>query len=371
MLLRQPVDGRPYAALVIPEHRDLLGGVRRGIGLVSASHVDVTPRLAARDVDGAPVHEDAEPGANRSAVGVEPSGSAPQVDEPLLNRVLCEGRVPKHAKRDAAGDREVAFVKLGERGVVASSRACKQLGIGGVQILSHILIDRGNGRPVTIPTVRGGPGGARSGATQQEARLLDALRNGDETAFVQVVDCFTPAMLRLARVYGLTAPAAEDVVQETWVRVLGALEGFEGRSSFRTWLFAILANCARERAGSERRSVPVSDFGAESDSAAEEGRFFPAGHPRWAGMWTTLVDSWETVPDDRLLAGEARGRFSAAIDELPARHAAVFVLRDVEGWSSDEVCELLDLSPENQRVLLHRARARLRAGLEEYLEGGA
>jgi len=215
-----------------------------------------------------------------------------------------------------------------------------------------------------VEAERSGPAGGRAG---EEARLVNALRNGHEVAFAEVVDRFTPAMLRLARVYGLGADAAEDVVQETWVRVLRSLDGFEGRSSFRTWLFAILGNCARQRSETERRSVPVSDFDHEGAASVDESRFFPAEHPRWAGMWTTLVDSWETIPDERLLAGEARDRFREAIEALPARYATVFVLRDVEGWSSDEVCVLLDLSAENQRVLLHRARTRLRAALEEYL----
>lgn len=209
--------------------------------------------------------------------------------------------------------------------------------------------------------------GKTSERASEESLFVDALRSGDETAFAQAVDRFTPAMLRLARVYGLGVDAAEDVVQETWLRVLRSLDQFEGRSSFRTWLFAILGNCARGRSEAERRSVPVSSFESEGGPAVEESRFFPAQHPRWAGMWTTLVDSWETLPDERLLAGEARDRFREAIDALPTRYAAVFVLRDVEGWSSDEVCVVLELSPENQRVLLHRARTRLRAALEEYL----
>ena len=214
----------------------------------------------------------------------------------------------------------------------------------------------------------GDPEGAvASDAKGEESRLVAALRHGDETAFVQVVDRFTPAMLRLARVYGLGADAAEDVVQETWLRVLRSLDRFEERSSFRTWLFAILGNCARSRSEAERRSVPVAGLEGDASPAVDESRFFPADHPRWAGMWTTLVDSWETIPDERLLAGEARERFRDAIEALPARYATVFVLRDVEGWSSDEVCVLLDLSPENQRVLLHRARTRLRAALEQYL----
>jgi len=209
--------------------------------------------------------------------------------------------------------------------------------------------------------------GSTSGRASEESRFVDALRSGDETAFAQAVDRFTPAMLRLARVYGLGVDAAEDVVQEAWLRVVRSLDQFEGRSSFRTWLFVILGNCARGRSEAERRSVPVSGFEGEGSPAVDESRFFPAQHPRWAGMWTTLVDSWETLPDERLLAREARDRFREAIDALPARYAAVFVLRDVEGWSSDEVCVVLDLSPENQRVLLHRARTRLRAALEEYL----
>ena len=200
-----------------------------------------------------------------------------------------------------------------------------------------------------------------------ESRLIDALRRGDEQAFASVVDRFTPTMLRLARVYGVPAEAAEDVVQETWLRVLRSLDRFESRSSFRTWLFAIFANCARSRAGADRRSVSVSTLDEAAGSGIDESRFFSPQHPRWAGMWTTLVDSWETVPDERLLADEARAHLRIAVEALPARYAAVFVLRDVEGWSADEVCVLLDLSPENQRVLLHRARTRLRAGLEEYV----
>jgi len=211
-------------------------------------------------------------------------------------------------------------------------------------------------------------GGRAAGqSASEESLFVEALRGGDELAFAHAVDRFTPAMLRLARVYGLGAEACEDVVQETWLRVLRSLDQFGGRSSFRTWLFAILGNCALGRARADRRFVSVSSTESEGGPAVDESRFFPAQHPRWAGAWTTLVDSWETIPDERLLAGEARDRFRAAIDELPARHAAVFVLRDVEGWSSDEVCLVLELSPENQRVLLHRARTRLRTALEEYL----
>ena len=210
---------------------------------------------------------------------------------------------------------------------------------------------------------------AGQGTLVDEARIVAALRAGDEAVFADVVSRYTPAMLRVARSFGLEMNAAEDAVQEAWVRVLKALEKFEGRSSFQTWLFTILGNCSRHRASAELKAVPMPSLGEEdAGPTVDESRFFPADHPRWAGMWSTLVDAWEAIPDERLLAGEARERIAAAVDSLPERYGAVFYLRDVEGWASDEVCAILDLTPENQRVLLHRARARVRAALEEYFE---
>ena len=202
-----------------------------------------------------------------------------------------------------------------------------------------------------------------------ESRLVRGLKAGDESVFAETVDRFTPSMLRVARGFGLTAAAAEDAVQEAWVRVLRSLDRFEGRSSFRTWLFVILGNCARRRAAKEPRSVSLNSGGGAAEPAVAESRFFAADHPRWAGMWTTLVNSWDSIPEERLLAEETRNVLRAAIDALPERYSAVFVLRDVEGWPSEDVCALLSLTPENQRVLLHRARTRIRAALEEYLEG--
>lgn len=211
-------------------------------------------------------------------------------------------------------------------------------------------------------------GVAATTAGTTETRLVQGLRAGDESVFVEVVDQFTPSMLRVARGYGLSAAAAEDTVQEAWLRVLKSLDRFEGRSSFRTWLFVILGNCARRRAATERRSVSLEASSTTAEPAVAESRFFPADHPRWAGMWTTLVDSWDSIPEERLLAEETRKRFRAAIDALPERYTVVFVLRDVEGWPSEDVCTLLGLTPENQRVMLHRARSRIRAALEEYLD---
>jgi RNA polymerase sigma-70 factor (ECF subfamily) len=210
-------------------------------------------------------------------------------------------------------------------------------------------------------------GVATTRAGSSESRLVQGLKAGDEGVFGEIVDRFTPSMLRVARAYGLTAAAAEDAVQEAWLKVLRSLDRFEGRSSFRTWLFVILGNCARRRGATERRTVSLEPDAAEP--AVAESRFFGADHPRWAGMWTTLVDPWERIPEERLLAEETRERFRAAIDALPERYTVVFVLRDVEGWPSEDVCAVLGLTPENQRVLLHRARTRIRAALEQYLEG--
>lgn len=170
-------------------------------------------------------------------------------------------------------------------------------------------------------------------------------------------------MLRIARLYASSHAVAEEIVQDTWVRVLGAIDAFEGRSSLRTWIFAILENCARRRMEREGRSLPFAALDARAP-IVEPTRFFPPDHPRWAGMWTTLVDSWRDKPQDYLESNETRAAIIEAIRALPPNYATVFVLRDVEGWPSGEVCELLGISAENQRVLLHRARNRVRASLE-------
>ena len=204
-----------------------------------------------------------------------------------------------------------------------------------------------------------------------ETSLLNRLLRGDEHAFDELVDALGPAMLRVAKLYVGSEAVAEEVVQEAWIRVLRSLRSFEGRSSLRTWIFVILGNVARTRGEREGRSTPLSAFENYADEpSVDPERFFPASHPRWAGMWSTLVDSWETAPHEQLLASEARVRLKEAFLELPDRYAVVFMLRDVEGWPSEEVCAALGISPENQRVLLHRARSRLRARLEEYFERG-
>lgn len=205
-------------------------------------------------------------------------------------------------------------------------------------------------------------------ALRSDQRLLAGLRAGHESAFVELVERYGPSMLRVAGLYVRSSHVAEEIVQETWVRILGSLEGFEGRSSLRTWIFVVLGNCARRRAELEARSTPLADPDAGEPGPSVEGaRFFADDHPRWPRAWATPVAEWGELPESRLLSDEAVAKFQEAIAALPARYVTVITLRDLEDWSADEVCTLLDLSPENQRVLLHRARTRVRAALEAYL----
>lgn len=203
----------------------------------------------------------------------------------------------------------------------------------------------------------------------EDTLLLERLRAGDEAAFESLLRAYGGSMLRVARLYVRTQAVAEEVVQDTWLRVLESLDRFEGRSSLRTWIFVILGNVARTRAEREARSVPIASLDDdEAEPSVSADRFFAANHPRWAGMWSTLVDSWESVPDERLLGAEGREQLRKVVERLPPNYAAVFTLRDIEGWPAKEVCTLLGLTAENQRVLLHRARARIRSALEEYFE---
>jgi RNA polymerase sigma-70 factor, ECF subfamily len=204
----------------------------------------------------------------------------------------------------------------------------------------------------------------------EEASLLEALRLGEESAFVALVDRYQGALVRLATVYVHDRAIAEDVVQETWLAVLRGLAGFEGRASLKTWLFRILVNRARTRAGREVRSVSFSSLeGADVDSfepAVEPGRFRPADDPRWPGHWL-VAPSAEDLPEERLLADELAERVRAEVSKLPSAQRQVVTMRDIDGWTSEEVCHVLDLSEANQRVLLHRGRSRMRAALEAYL----
>lgn len=200
-----------------------------------------------------------------------------------------------------------------------------------------------------------------------ETEVVRALRAGDEPTFLALVKEHHPAMLRVAEGFTGDRAVAEEVVQESWLGVLEGLAGFEGRSSLRTWLFTIVANCARSRARREARSTPLSAFDEAVEPAVDPARFLPEDHPRWPGHWSSPPEEWAEA---KLLTREALGFVAIAIAALPAAQRQVIVLRDVEGCTAAEACVLLELSEGNQRVLLHRARSKVRASLEKALGGG-
>ena len=215
--------------------------------------------------------------------------------------------------------------------------------------------------PTLVPT------GAATWIDDPDAELLARLRRGDEAAFLELVQRYGPVMMRIALTYVRVPSVAEEVVQDTWMGALKSLERFEGRSTLRTWLLRILANQARTRGAREARCVPFSTLvGDDEPSVAPERFQGPDG--RFPGGWASFPADWETIPEERILARETLREVEAAIRALPPSQQEVIVLRDVEGWSAEEVCATLDLSPGNQRVLLHRARSRVRGALELYLE---
>jgi RNA polymerase sigma-70 factor (ECF subfamily) len=189
-----------------------------------------------------------------------------------------------------------------------------------------------------------------------DQELVDRLRSGDETAFAELVRRYHRLMLRVARGYVRTDAVAEEVVQEAWLAVVRGIERFEGRSSFKTWLLRIVANRAMTSGAKEARSVPV-------EPSVSADHFVPEGEPG-AGAWSTPPEPW---PEDQLLAGETRAVIDRAIEELPPLQRAVVSMRDIEGLSSEEVQEMLDISAANQRVLLHRGRQKVREALYAYL----
>ncbi len=205
------------------------------------------------------------------------------------------------------------------------------------------------------------------GTAEGDDALVAALRAGDESAFAGLVDRYYGPMLRLARQFVATKEAAEDVVQETFLGVIQGIDRFEGRSSLRTWMFRILVNRARTRGEREGRTRPFSalSLGLDTDEpAVDPDRFVREG--RWSGFWSAPPSPAE-LPEASVLAGELGAQLQAALDTLPAAQRVVIDLRDVKGFSSAEVCELLDISEGNQRVLLHRARSKARAAFEQLL----
>jgi RNA polymerase sigma-70 factor (ECF subfamily) len=206
-----------------------------------------------------------------------------------------------------------------------------------------------------------------------DADLLAALRAGDEDAFTWMVDRYHAPLRRTARLYVATDAQADDVVQETWIALLRGVDRFEQRSSLKTWLYGILMNIARTRGVKEARTIPFSSaadaMSDGSEPAFDPDRFRPADDPDWPGHWASLPPAWEHEPEARLLASETLAIVAAAIEALPPAQREVITLRDMEGWSASEVCNVLALTETNQRVLLHRGRAKVRGALESYFEG--
>jgi len=213
---------------------------------------------------------------------------------------------------------------------------------------------------------REGPDATRGAAlpllTPEDRALVERLRAGDEATFLAFVEKNHRAMIRVAMGYVSSEGIAEEVVQEAWVGILQGLAKFEGRCPLRAWMFRILINCAKMRGGREARSVPFSAL--ESDNPEGERRpvetFRPPDDPRWPGHWARGPERWT---DERLADAEALTRIKAEIEKLPPNQRQVITLRDIEDWDSAEVCEALGISEANQRVLLHRARTRVRQAL--------
>jgi RNA polymerase sigma-70 factor (ECF subfamily) len=206
-----------------------------------------------------------------------------------------------------------------------------------------------------------------------DVTLITALRDGDEGAFTWLLDHYHAPLHRTARMYVATDAHADEVVQETWVAVLRGIDRFEQRSSLKTWLYRILMNIARTRGVKESRTIPFSSAVGAMDDGAEPAfdadRFRPPDDPDWPGHWASFPLDWEHQPESRLLAGETMTLVASIIETLPPAQREVLTLRDVEGWTSVEVCNALGLTETNQRVLLHRGRAKIRRALESYFEG--
>jgi RNA polymerase sigma-70 factor (ECF subfamily) len=198
--------------------------------------------------------------------------------------------------------------------------------------------------------------------------IVAGLRAGDEVVFAQLFSVLNGMLLRMAHNYAPSRAVAEEIVQETWLGVVTGIDRFEGRSSLRTWVVQILLNVARTRSTREARSIPFASAGPPGEEAEpiDPDRFFGDDHDLYPGHWCLGPAPWG-VPEERLLAGETREAIVSAIDELPPSQREVITLRDIGGWSTQEVCNALGVSETNARVLLHRARAKVRAAVEARL----
>ena len=205
------------------------------------------------------------------------------------------------------------------------------------------------------------PIGPAAVLSAEDRLLLQRITSGDEKAFLTLVERNQRTMVRVALSYVPSEAVAEEVVQEAWIGILQGISKFEGRCPLRSWMFRILVNCARMRGGREARSMPFSSLvPVESDAPPSPETFRPPEDPRWPGHWAQAPEPWV---DERLSQAEAARRIRAEIERLPPNQKQVITLRDIEDWDSSEVCELLGISEANQRVLLHRARTRVRKAL--------
>ncbi len=209
-------------------------------------------------------------------------------------------------------------------------------------------------------------GTAEDGDRFGERSLVASLRAGDEGAFAALVDGWSGWMLRLAREHVSTAGAAEEVVQETWLAVLRGLDGFRGEASLRTWVYRILVNQARREGVRERRTVPFASVTPEDEGPTVDPSRFRGRQDEYRGGWRVFPHEW---PEHVAMTREVYEVVRTALVELPARQRVVVTLRDLAGHPADEVCSMLGITAANQRVLLHRGRAVVRAHLERYLTG--
>jgi RNA polymerase sigma-70 factor (ECF subfamily) len=207
-------------------------------------------------------------------------------------------------------------------------------------------------------------------AKLDEIALLNLLRQRDETAFTQLVDQYHTSLVRLARIYVQDTTTAEEVAQETWLAVLHGLDRFEGRSSLKTWIFTILTNKAKTRSQRENRMLSYTDLeeSLKAEPTVDPERFKGPSADKNPGHWAAAPDSWSGIPEDKFLSGETMNLIRETIDALPENQRLVITLHDRDELSSQEICNILGISETNQRVLLHRARARVRQALEDYLQ---
>lgn len=211
--------------------------------------------------------------------------------------------------------------------------------------------------------------------TGDDEAVVMALRAGDERVFIDLVQRYQRPLLRLAQTFVPSQAVAEEVVQDTWIAVIKGIDRFEGRSSLRTWVFRILTYQAKSRGERERRSIPMSVFqtaaGGPDEAAVDPSRFRPPDDSRWPGHWADPPADWGSDAEARLLGRETQEVIASAMEALAPAQRLVMALRDLEGWDSADVCATLEISPGNQRVLLHRARSRVRASLERYFQEAA